>query len=158
LPHLPLVSHPSLRGAEAEHKKSATEARSAEYEKWRASTSDVEQVRQIKEGVVPYYADPYIGAAVRKDYGGLRARVLANEIQNELDAGKLPIGREDFNPEKYVLEKSQGIIEEIGGSYEAISSFRRGIDSIRRGLRGATPQSPCRSLPVSAQKTSQSTT
>jgi hypothetical protein len=122
--------------AEAEHKKSATEARSAEYEKWRASTSDVEQVRQIKEGVVPYYADPYIGAAVRKDYGGLRARVLANEIQNELDAGKLPIGREDFNPEKYVLEKSQGIIEEIGGSYEAISSFRRGIDSIRRGLRG----------------------
>lgn len=124
----------ALASREAQMKEDETARRSAEYEAWRASTSNADQVAAIREGRVPWYADPYIGAAVRKDYGAMEAMALGQEIEQEIAAGNVPLHQTDFNIERFILEKANDRVERLSSSYEAIGSFRRGLDALRENL------------------------
>jgi hypothetical protein len=123
---------------EAKQRAEADEQQKAksfeEWNKWRATHTDEEFLNLINAGKLPYYHDPYLKAVVEKEWGRLEGIQLGRTIDKELAEGQVPINQTDFNIERYLLEKTPGVLERLQGNPNAVHSFRQAMESLRKGL------------------------
>jgi len=120
---------------EADWKKAQTDRRTIEFNQYVATTPEQEILADIKRGQAPYYADPFIGSLARKFYTQKMLKDFASEVDADIAEGKIPLGRPDFNPERYVLEKARGRAEIFSNSPEEASGFASGLAEIRDDLK-----------------------
>jgi hypothetical protein len=103
----------------------------AEFDRWAASTTSDDQLNQLWAGKAPYQSDPIFRKAVATYFGGKQAKALAGELDREFQEGKIPYGSQDFNPDRFVLDRADGIVQRYGNDPDFIGSFRKGLDAIR---------------------------
>jgi hypothetical protein len=118
---------------EGDHKKVATEDAMRRYQTWLSSTTNTQQLDDIRNGRVHWTADPYVGAIARAHYGQLTAQKLAADIDSD-PAYKQNLGNLSFDVEKYIIERAAPHTRVMAGNSDTAKAFRTGLDAIRGGI------------------------
>lgn len=119
----------SARAKKAEDERLAQ--MDAAYNYWRSTRKEDEQLQDIYAGKAPYQTDPYFYKVLSKHYGYLEAKKLGGSLDEEFNSGKIPLGQNDFNVERFLLDRAEPIAQKLSHNREAIASFRQGLDGLR---------------------------
>lgn len=110
----------------AEDMKAYEERAKAEYAKFRLSRTSDEMVQAWREGAVPFQHDPIMYLWLNKAW----AQDEAEAFGRELDADehlRENIGKENFDVQGYILEKSQPYSERLYGEEGVLLDFANGV-------------------------------
>lgn len=122
--------------AEAERKKAEAalqERRNADFIEWTLSTENDEQIRAYLAGEAPI--DGVTDKLYRKYFGGLLGDHFAKGIQDEIEAGNTEIGKEHFDPDKFVLESGRQYVSVLQGDEDALAAFSSKFDAVGDEVR-----------------------
>ena len=120
--------------AQAEATKARQEHDFRRWNHWLSTTEQSEQLDLIKSGKAPTSSDPHVQAAIEKHHGFLTARRLAAEVDKDIAERKLPFGTNQFNPDKYVVDKAVDYANGLVKSKHAMFAFRKTLDHFRKDL------------------------
>lgn len=133
-----LAAHSKLK-KDAENELKARQL--GEWEKWKATRSNAEQLAGIRSGDIPISANGPLSQLIYQRH----AQLLGERLGSEMDAerGTVPYGRQDFDPDAYVREKAAPYLEEASRDYRLMSYFgeqltrlRQSADAYHRQERG----------------------
>lgn len=121
---------------EAEKARAEAAKREAkeQYEAYRASRTETQQLDDMRAGRVNYASDPIMRDAWEANYGQLEARALAQKLDEERKAGGIALGNPEFNPDAFIVNRSAEIVDRLRGKPAALAAFRQGMEHIRDGL------------------------
>lgn len=118
----------------AEQEKALKEQQLAEWERFKASTSNAEQLDAIKSGKLPIDANGPLSQIIRKHGGFLYASKLAGEVDQDIASGKLPLGRNGFDIDAYLRDKARPYFEEMASDNRLTAYFGEQFTGLRKRL------------------------
>ncbi|MFT4077852.1 hypothetical protein [Rhodomicrobium sp.] len=118
---------------EVGQKKLLTEQHLGEYETWKAATVSDDQLKAIRAGTHPYYADPLIATVVHKDVAEKLTTDLAGQMDAELQRDP-KFGTPDFNPDQYVMDKAKPVVGMLQSQPGVLAHFGQSLDALRKGV------------------------
>lgn len=122
--------------AQAEGVKARQEHDFRKWNHWLSTTEQSQQLELMRAGKAPTSADPHVQAAIEKHHGFLTARRLAADIDKEIAEKRIPFGTNQFNPDKFVIDRAVPYANELVKSKDAMFAFRKTLDHFRKDLAG----------------------
>jgi hypothetical protein len=119
-----------------ERKKALKDAQLAEWEKWKSARTSTEQLDAIRTGKAPYWSDPFIGEVVKRDYAGMEATKLSEDLDRDLQEGRVAkFGQPTFDPDAFLVERAKSTVERVGRDPASMAAFGDQLDKLRTNFR-----------------------
>lgn len=93
-----------------------------------------ELVQEFYGGGTPHFDDPYLKSAQAKLWAQSLGDVIGQQIDADIEAGKLPLDQEDFNPQRYVLELAKPHLERLRDRPELMAPFAHEIEAAQKSV------------------------